>query len=80
MSSPNKTEKQGERHISYAQAIFEATRQEMQRDESVFVMGRGVDPPRGMFGTLPSKQSDKGQISRSSFEQPRDVRFWLATL
>jgi hypothetical protein len=39
MSSPNKTEKQGERHISYAQAIFEATRQEMQRDESVFVMG-----------------------------------------
>jgi hypothetical protein len=39
MSSPNKTEKQGEHHISYAQAIFEATRQEMQRDESVFVMG-----------------------------------------
>lgn len=39
------------RSISYAQAIFEATRLEMSRDPNVFVMGQGVDDPRGMFGT-----------------------------
>jgi pyruvate dehydrogenase E1 component beta subunit len=39
------------RSLSYAEALHEATRQEMQRDRSVFVMGQGVDDPRGMFGT-----------------------------
>jgi len=41
----------GAREITMAQALFDATRQEMQRDERVFVMGQGVDDPRGMFGT-----------------------------
>ncbi len=41
----------GARTISYAQALHEATRQEMERDSAVFVMGQGVDDPRGMFGT-----------------------------
>lgn len=39
------------RSLSYAQAIFEATRLEMLRDPNVFVMGQGVDDARGMFGT-----------------------------
>ncbi len=39
------------RTISYALALHEATRQEMERDPAVFVMGQGVDDARGMFGT-----------------------------
>ncbi len=39
------------RTLSYADALYEATRQEMERDASVFVMGQGVDDARGMFGT-----------------------------
>lgn len=39
------------RSMTYGQAIFEATRQEMQRDPSVFVFGVGVDDPKGMYGT-----------------------------
>ncbi len=40
-----------ERIISYAQAIQEATAQEMERDESVFVYGLGVDDFKGIYGT-----------------------------
>ncbi|MHB1585972.1 MAG: alpha-ketoacid dehydrogenase subunit beta [Acidiferrobacteraceae bacterium] len=39
------------REITYAQAIYEATVQEMERDERVFVFGLGVDDPKGMYGT-----------------------------
>jgi hypothetical protein len=39
------------RTLTYAEAVFEATRLEMARDPDVFVMGQGVDDPRGMFGT-----------------------------
>ena len=39
------------RECTYAQALFEATCQEMERDPSVFVMGLGVDDPRGIHGT-----------------------------
>ncbi len=40
-----------ERIISYAQAIQEATAQEMERDDSVFVFGLGVDDFKGIYGT-----------------------------
>ena len=39
------------RELSYAEALYEATRQEMARDESVFVFGLGVDDAKGMYGT-----------------------------
>jgi len=42
---------ESERELTYAEAVFEATRSEMRRDPNVFVMGQGVDDPRGMFGT-----------------------------
>ena len=47
MSSPAKAS----RTITYAQALYEAARQEMERDESVFIFGLGVDDARGMYGT-----------------------------
>lgn len=40
-----------ERSLTYAEALLEATRQEMRRDPSIIVMGQGVDDVRGMFGT-----------------------------
>jgi len=43
--------KNGERSLTYAEAIYEATYQEMERDEGVFVFGLGVDDPKGMYGT-----------------------------
>jgi pyruvate/2-oxoglutarate/acetoin dehydrogenase E1 component len=39
------------RERSYAEALFDATVQEMERDPSVFVFGLGVDDPRGIHGT-----------------------------
>jgi len=41
----------GERELTYAQALYEATAQEMERDPDVFVFGLGVDDPKGMYGT-----------------------------
>ncbi|HSK97918.1 MAG TPA: transketolase C-terminal domain-containing protein [Euzebyales bacterium] len=49
--SPEATVVTGVREITMAQALLDATRLEMQRDERVFVMGQGVDDARGMFGT-----------------------------
>jgi len=40
-----------ERIISYAEAIHEATEQEMERDPGVIVLGQGVDDFRGIYGT-----------------------------
>ncbi len=40
-----------DRQINYAQALYEATVQEMERDDSVFVLGLGVDDPKGIYGT-----------------------------
>jgi pyruvate/2-oxoglutarate/acetoin dehydrogenase E1 component len=40
-----------ERELTYAQAIYEATVQEMERDPDVFVFGLGVDDPIGLYGT-----------------------------
>lgn len=47
MSSANKNN----RVLTYAQAIHEATAQEMAADENVFVCGLGVDDPKGIYGT-----------------------------
>jgi pyruvate/2-oxoglutarate/acetoin dehydrogenase E1 component len=40
-----------ERTLTYAQAIREATEQEMERDPSVIVLGIGVDDFNGIYGT-----------------------------
>jgi pyruvate/2-oxoglutarate/acetoin dehydrogenase E1 component len=40
-----------DRELTYAQAIYEATVQEMERDSGVFVFGLGVDDPIGLYGT-----------------------------
>ncbi|MDD5070031.1 MAG: transketolase C-terminal domain-containing protein [Candidatus Omnitrophica bacterium] len=40
-----------ERILTYPQAILEATKNEMSRDESVVVMGQGVDDPKAILGT-----------------------------
>lgn len=39
------------REIKFSQAISEAHVQSMEKDESVFIMGVGVDDPKGIFGT-----------------------------
>lgn len=39
------------RELNYAEAIYEATVQEMEADPGVFVFGLGVDDPIGMYGT-----------------------------
>ena len=39
------------RSINYAEALYEALYQEMDRDPSVFVYGQGVDDAKGMYGT-----------------------------
>ena len=46
------------RELKYREAIDEATRQAMAKDERIFVMGVGVDDPKGIFGT-----------TRGAFEQ-----------
>ncbi len=48
------------RKLTYAQALYEGTRQEMTRDESVFVYGLGVDDPKGMYGTTLDLHKDFG--------------------
>ncbi len=37
--------------INYGEAIYEATYQEMQRDNNVFAYGLGADDPKGHYGT-----------------------------
>jgi len=39
------------RLLSYAEALHEATEQEMARDPSVIVLGLGVDDPKPIYGT-----------------------------
>jgi pyruvate dehydrogenase E1 component beta subunit len=39
------------REIKYFQAINEALRQTMEQDDRVFLMGLGVDDPKGIFGS-----------------------------
>ena len=53
MSSLSKrpSQSQNGRTLTYAQALYEAVHQEMERDPTVFVMGLGVDDEKGMYGT-----------------------------
>ena len=39
------------RGLTYREAIHEATRQALETDKCVFVIGQGVDDPGGVFGT-----------------------------
>lgn len=39
------------RQINYSEAIAEATLQAMEKDATIFVMGEGVEDPKGIFGT-----------------------------
>ena len=50
-----------QRVITYAEAIREATYQEMGRDEGVFVLGQGVDDTTGMFGSTKDLHQDFGR-------------------
>lgn len=43
--------KQGERRLTYREAIREAQAQALKLDPRVFIMGEGVDDPGGIFGT-----------------------------
>ncbi|HYE52400.1 MAG TPA: transketolase C-terminal domain-containing protein [Azospirillaceae bacterium] len=56
------------RSLSYADALYEATRQEMERDDSVFVMGLGVDDAKGMYGTTRDLHKDFG--AQRCFDTP----------
>jgi pyruvate/2-oxoglutarate/acetoin dehydrogenase E1 component len=49
-----------ERTLTYAEAIHEATEQEMARDPSVIVLGLGVDDFRGIYGTTAGLQEKFG--------------------
>lgn len=49
-----------DRLLTYTQAIHEATRQEMQRDPRVFVLGLGVEDHRGIYGTTLGLQEEFG--------------------
>ncbi|OHA08572.1 MAG: acetoin dehydrogenase [Candidatus Sungbacteria bacterium RIFCSPLOWO2_01_FULL_59_16] len=51
-----------ERIITYAEAIREATAQEMARDSSVFVLGMGVDDHVAMWGTTAGLQKKFGRM------------------
>ena len=54
--------------INYGEAIYQATHQEMKRDENVFVYGLGVDDPKGHYGTCKDLHLDYG--SHRSFDVP----------
>ena len=47
----NTPAKEGLRGISYREALREAQMQMLQKDESVFMLGEGIDDPGGIFGT-----------------------------
>ena len=56
------------RELSYAEALYEATRQEMARDDSVFVFGLGVNDAKGMYGTTSALHDEFG--AARNFDTP----------
>ncbi len=48
------------RTISYAEAIREALTEEMSRDESVILLGQGIDDFKGFYGTTLGLQEKYG--------------------
>ena len=57
-----------ERLLTYGEAILEGISQEMDRDDSVFVLGQGVDDPKGTLGTTINLHKDFGK--NRSFDVP----------
>ena len=56
------------RELTYAQAIREATAQEMARDDSVIVLGLGIDDAKGIHGTTKDLHVEFGP--ERSFDTP----------
>ena len=56
------------KEINYGEAIYEGCYQEMEKDDSVFVYGLGVDDPKGHYGT--SKDLHKAFGSKRNFDIP----------
>lgn len=56
------------RELTYARAIYEAVHQEMAKDDSVFVIGQGVDDCLGLHGTTKDLHKDYGP--ERSFDTP----------
>lgn len=56
------------RELRYREAIDEATRQAMAKDERIFVMGVGVDDAKGIFGTTRGAFEEFG--GRRVFDTP----------
>ena len=54
--------------ITYADALYAAVCQEMERDPEVFVFGLGVDDPKGMYGTTLDLHKKFG--SNRNFDTP----------
>ncbi len=54
--------------INYGDAIYEATFQEMEKDENVFAYGLGVDDPKGHYGTTKKLHEKFG--NNRSFDTP----------
>ena len=50
------------RQVSYSEAIREALSQAMKLDPNVFVMGQGVDDPKGSFGTTLNLHQDYERV------------------
>ena len=63
----------GTRELTFAQALNEAMAQEMERDESVFLMGEDVADTGGIF------QVSKGLLERFGRERVRDTPISEAT-
>ncbi len=61
-------DKTSSRSITYGEAIYEATYQEMERDENVIVLGLGADDPKGLFGSTKDLHTFFG--SHRSFDTP----------
>lgn len=58
----------GSRVISYVEALREALSYKMQADQSVFMLGQGVDDPGGMFGV--TRDFHKQFTHERSFDTP----------
>ena len=56
------------KEINYGEAIYEGCYQEMEKDDSVFVYGLGVDDPKGHYGT--SRELHKAFGEKRNFGMP----------
>ena len=57
-----------DRSLTYGEALYEATRQEMERDDDVFVFGLNVDDARGLYGTTLDLHKEFGR--ERNFDTP----------